>query len=84
MPTHSRPFVALGFRTTHEALAAERVLHTAGVDAVPVPAPKSFGALCGIAMRFPPDQEPGAIAALADAGIEPERRVTIEDRVSTP
>lgn len=78
------PFVVLGFRTTHEALAAERALLAAGVAAVPVPAPKSFGALCGIAMRIPPDHEPSAKAALAEAGIEPERRVMIEDRVSAP
>lgn len=80
MPIEIRPFVAFGFKTTHEALAAERVLTDAGLDVVPIPSPASFGALCGIAMRVPPVQEASALEALAHADIRPERTASIEDR----
>lgn len=80
MPIEVRPFVALGFATTHEALAAEQALDIAGIDAVPIPSPKSFDALCGIAMRVAPDAESKALDALAQAGITPSRRADIEDK----
>jgi len=82
VPTEIRTFVVLGFRTTHEALEAESALLASGIDAVPIPSPKGFGALCGIAMRVPPDQEPAALESLLGAGIEPKARVMIEDRVN--
>lgn len=84
MAIHSREFIAFGFRTTHEALAAERALVEAGIGVVPIPSPKSFGGLCGIAMRVEPAQESAALAALAHARIEPKVRETIEDRVVAP
>ena len=84
MPTEIRTFVVLGFRTTHEALEAERALVTADFQAVPIPSPKTFGALCGIAMRLPPEQEPGALGLLAQIGIEPKARAVIEDRAHCP
>ncbi len=45
-------YVVLGFETTHDALSAEEILQASGVPVVPVPAPPSIGALCGIAMRI--------------------------------
>ncbi len=84
MPIESRPFVVLGFRTTHEALAAESALMSSGVDVVPIPPPHSLGSLCGIAMRIPPEQEPKALLALTQAGIEPQMRAQIEDRITLP
>jgi len=82
--TQSREFIAFGFRTTHEALAAERALVEAGIGVVPIPSPKSFGGLCGIAMRIEPAEESAALAALDHAGIAPKVRETIEDRVVAP
>lgn len=84
MPTEIRTFVALGFRTTHEALEAESALVASGVEIVPIPSPKSFSSLCGIAMRLPPEQEARAVGVLAAAGIEPKARAVIEDRVHCP
>lgn len=75
------PFLVFGFRTTHEALAAESALIGAGVTVVPIPSPKQFGGLCGIAMRVPPAEEYTALSALAGAGIEPKIRAEIEDRI---
>lgn len=80
MATETREFVALGFRTTHEALAAERALVEAGVDVIPIPSPKSFGGLCGIAMRLEPAEEDAAMAALTQAGIAPKVREIMKDR----
>jgi len=82
MPTETRPFVVLGFRTTHEALEAESALLASGVEAVPIPSPKDFGSLCGIAMRVPPHQESAAIESLLGVGIEPKARLVMEDRVN--
>jgi hypothetical protein len=74
-----RPFVVYGFESTHAALAAEAVLKDLGVAVVPVPAPKSIGRLCGIALRVEPADAERAEALLSNAGIEPTARVEIED-----
>jgi len=84
VPTETRTFVVLGFRTTHEALEAESVLAASGFQVVPMPSPKTFGGLCGIAMRLPPEQESSALEALVQVGIEPKARALIEDRTHCP
>ena len=74
-----RPFVVYGFESTHAALAAESLLKDMGVAVVPVPAPKSIGRLCGIALRVEPAESARAEELLANAGMEPNARVEIED-----
>jgi ribosomal protein L7Ae-like RNA K-turn-binding protein len=74
-----RPFVVYGFESTHAALAAEALLKDLGVPVVPVPAPKSIGRLCGIALRVEPADAARAEHLLANAGMEPNARVEIED-----
>ena len=63
-------FVAILFGTTHDALAAEDALKSAGIDVVPVPTPPSSDSLCGIAMRVTSDQLDRARSALAESRIE--------------
>jgi hypothetical protein len=75
----SRPFVVLAFNTTHDALAAETALRDAGLTVVPIPTPRSVGALCGIALRLPPEQAASAEEVLRVVGIAPSNRVEIED-----
>jgi hypothetical protein len=74
-----RPFVALGFASTHDALDAEQLLGDLGITVVPMPAPKSLGALCGIALRLEPADESRADAYLEAAGIVVGARSIIED-----
>jgi hypothetical protein len=74
-----RPFVVYGFESTHAALSAESLLKDMGVAVVPVPAPKSIGRLCGIALRVEPAESDRAEELLANAGMEPNARVEIED-----
>lgn len=74
-----RPFVVLGFKSTHEALDAEALLGDLGVEVVPIPAPASIGALCGIALRLAPADETRASAYLESAGIEVTGRAEILD-----
>ncbi len=74
-----RPFVVYGFESTHAALSAESLLKDMGIAVVPVPAPKSIGRLCGIALRVEPGQSARAEELLANAGMEPNGRVDIED-----
>ena len=74
-----RPFVVYGFESTHAALAAEALLKDLGVSVVPVPAPKSIGRLCGIALRVEPVDAARSEQLLVNAGMEPKARVEIED-----
>lgn len=74
-----RPFVVLGFTSTHDALEAERVLEAAGLDPVPVPAPASLSALCGIAMRVEPSALHDALRELSSVGIGPVTTTEVED-----
>ena len=74
-----QPFVVLGFPTTHDALDAESLLGDLGIDVMPIPTPKSIGALCGIALRLAPSDEARATAYLCNAGITISARAEIED-----
>ena len=74
-----RLFVALGFASTHDALDAEALLGDLGVEVVPIPAPSTMSARCGIALRLSPADEERAQDYLASAGIEVRARVEIDD-----
>jgi len=74
-----RTFGVLGFVSTHDALDAEALLEDMGVDVVPIPAPATVGALCGIALRIPPEQVERALEYLERAGIRVAAMTTIED-----
>lgn len=78
-PRDPRPFVVYGFESTHAALTAESLLKDMGIAVVPVPAPKSIGRLCGIALRVEPDEASRAEQLLSNAGIEPTARVEMDD-----
>lgn len=78
-PRTPRPFSALGFSTTHDALDAEALLGDMGIDVVPIPAPKEVGALCGIALRLEPTDETRALEYLERAGIRVATVVAISD-----
>ncbi len=64
-----RTFLVLGFSSTHDALDAEALLTDMGIPVVPIPAPKSIGALCGIALRLELHDESRALRYLDGAGI---------------
>jgi hypothetical protein len=64
-----RQFAVFGFASTHDALDAEALLLDLGIEAVPIPAPKTLGGLCGIALRVEIADEERARAYLGDAGI---------------
>jgi hypothetical protein len=49
------------------------------VDVVPIPAPPAIGALCGIALRVPPEQAPRAEKYLVRGGIRVVGTTLIED-----
>ncbi len=74
-----RPFVVFAFDSTHVALDAEEALKAAALQVVPIPAPSTLGALCGLAMRLPPEQADRAREVLLSKGIEPRAEGTIED-----
>jgi len=78
-PRSMRPFMVLGFASTHDALEAERVLEAAGLDPVPVPAPPAVSALCGIAMRVEPAALREALEVLSAEGIGPVTTTEVED-----
>jgi hypothetical protein len=74
-----RLFAVLGFDSTHDALDAETLLGDLGIEAVPIPVPKTLGARCGIALRLELADEGRALGYLEGAGISVGGRVRIED-----
>lgn len=64
-----RDFVVYGFESTHRALDAEALLGDMGVHVVPVPTPKTLGALCGIALRVELAEAARAEKLLERAGL---------------
>jgi len=75
----ARMFRVLGFTSTHDALDAEALLEDLGIDVVPIPAPQSIGALCGIALRIELDQAERAMKYLDRSGIVVSGTVEMED-----
>lgn len=71
--------MVFGFASTHEALDAEALLDDMGIEVVPIPAPKSIGTLCGIALRVPPSDFERAQSYLDAVGIIPHATLEIED-----
>ncbi len=74
-----RVFAVLGFASTHDALDAETLLGDLGIGVVPIPAPKTIGARCGIALRIELADEYRAAGYLEAASIEVVARVHTED-----
>lgn len=72
-------YSVFGFASTHDALEAESVLNGQDVDVVPIPAPPSVSASCGIALRVLFDQTDIAERYLLEAGLAPQAKVQIED-----
>lgn len=79
MTREPRVFAVLGFESTHDALDAEKLIGDLGIEVVPIPAPKSIGAHCGIALRIEVADEDRALGYLDAAGIEATARARIED-----
>lgn len=78
-PRTPTEFVVLGFESTHDALAAEDLIKRAGIPVVPIPAPPTLSALCGIAMRLEPSHVIDAERVLDEGGIRPCARTRILD-----
>lgn len=74
-----RTFSILGFKSTHDALDAEALLDDLGFDVVPIPAPASLTANCGIALRVEFGDAERALNYLERAGIEVPTRGEIDD-----
>ena len=79
MTRSPRLFAVFGFGSTHDALDAEALLGDLGIEVVPIPAPKTVGTRCGIALRLELSDEERAIAYVGAAGIPLLARVQIED-----
>lgn len=74
-----RQYVALAFRSTHDALEAEDLISAAGIDVVPIPIPSRSSGRCGIAMRVAPPDEEATRDVLREGGIEVVESLEIED-----
>lgn len=74
-----RSYLVYGFETTHIALDAEALLRDMGVQVLPVPAPKTLGAQCGIALRVPRDEAERAEELLLRAAYRWSARTGIDD-----
>jgi len=74
-----RRFIAYGFASVHDALAAESALKAEGIAATAIPSPRALGELCGIALRVAPQDAEAAEAALERAGLPPRASAEIDD-----
>jgi hypothetical protein len=74
-----RRFVAFGFASVHDAMAAEAALKAAGIQPVAIPSPAALGELCGIALRVEPASSQAVQDILAAAGLPPRASVEIFD-----
>ena len=74
-----RAFAVLGFESTHDALDAETLLGDLGIDVVPIPAPKTIGSQCGIALRIEVADEDRALDYLGAAAITIAARARMDD-----
>ena len=80
MSAEPRRFVAYGFASVHDALAAESALASAGVAVVVIPSPRVLGELCGIALRVEPACGAEAAGQSLDvAGLPPRASAEIDD-----
>jgi hypothetical protein len=79
MTAGARRFIAYGFASVHDAMAAEDVLKSAGVPSLAIPSPRALGELCGIALRVDPAQAQAALGALKAAGLPPVASAEIDD-----
>ena len=75
-----RLFIVYGFASTHDALDAEALLDDMGIDVVPIPAPASVSATCGIALRVEVADAERAERYLSNAEITVVVRAEITDR----
>lgn len=74
-----RPFRVFTFATTHDALSAEALLDDLGFEVVPIPAPPSHSANCGIALRVEVSDADRAAVYMERAGIGVGSVVDVED-----
>jgi Protein of unknown function (DUF3343) len=72
-------FIAFGFASVHDAMAAEDALKAAGIESVAIPSPGALGELCGIALRVEPASAQAVRDTLAAAGLPPHASVEIYD-----
>ncbi len=72
-------FAVFAFSTTHDALDAEALLEDMGIDVVPIPAPPTVSAHCGIALRLAVADVQQALIYLARVGIEVVAQGVIDD-----
>jgi|GEM_PF-5534352 len=68
-------FRIITYQTTHQAMAAEEVLHDAAIAFEVVPTPEEVSAGCGLAHRLREKDLDAAIAVLRDAGADYDRVV---------
>jgi hypothetical protein len=78
--TELRSFLVYGFDSTHEALRAERALIAADIEVALIPTPRALGSSCGFAVRVPLAVAERAADVLAEAGVDSNGVVEIEDR----
>ena len=79
MSAEPRRFVAYGFASVHDALAAEDALKAGDVAVTAIPSPRALGESCGIALRIVPQDAEAAESVLARAGLPPRASAEVDD-----
>lgn len=66
------PYTVIGFSTTSDAMAAERLFQQAALAARLIPMPRELSAGCGMGIAVEPVEKAAACVLLSDAGIRPD------------
>ncbi|MCR4711109.1 MAG: DUF3343 domain-containing protein [Clostridia bacterium] len=69
------PHSLITFRSTEDAMAAERILQAAGIAGRLVPIPASISAGCGLCFIAPPEEGTRMEELLRRAGVRPQQNL---------
>jgi len=76
LPSDARPVIAT-FRTSHDALRAERSLRSRGIEVELIPVPREIAGDCGFCLLFPTGE-----IRVEEAGLGAEGVWLVEERGS--
>ena len=60
------------FNSIHRVMKAEKLLKGLALPILLIPAPRSLSSDCGLAIRYPAEQQTAVESALNEAGLAPE------------
>ena len=73
-------FIIVTFESTHQALAAEKAVITAGIPHETIPTPRDISAHCGLSLKFPEQHLKDVQAIIGGLSFKPNVYRSPEER----